>query len=104
MNNFSIENCLIPNGTRVFIKKQSVEERTESGLWKPKQMVEKENLQSNLGIIVAVGDLVKSDNCKVNTLVSFKGMTEMNMSVEGQDYIVIFEEAIICYFKAKESK
>lgn len=94
----SIANLIQPNGDRVFIKKIDRETQTKSGLIYLAIDPAKSKVE-NLGIIVAVGNDVKyKEACKVGVRVSFDNMLEMDMEIEGQDYVVVKESNITCFF------
>lgn len=93
----SIANLIQPNGDRVFIKKLDRETQTSSGLYlgidPAKAKVE------NIGVIVAVGnDVQYKEACKIGVRISFDNMLEMDMKIEDQDYVVIREKNINCFF------
>jgi co-chaperonin GroES (HSP10) len=89
-----------PNGDRVFIKKVDRSTQTASGLYlgidPAKAKVE------NMGIIVAVGNDVKyTEGCKVGVRVCFDNMLELDMDIKGEEYVIIPENKIVCYFYDK---
>lgn len=93
----SIAHLIKPNGDRVFIKKIDRPTQTSSGLYlgidPAKAKVE------NVGVIVAVGNDVKfTEACKEGVRCSFDNILEMDMEIAGENYAVISEKNIICYF------
>lgn len=93
----SIANLIQPNGDRVFIKKVDRATQTTTGIYlgidPAKAKVD------NVGVIVAVGNDVKyKEACKVGVRVSFDNMLEMDMNLEGQEYVIIRESSINCFF------
>ena len=99
----SIATLIQPNGDRVFIKKLDRDTQTSSGIYlgidPAKAKVE------NIGIIVAVGnDVNYTEACKVGVRVSFDNMLEMDMELEGQQYVVIKEKNITCFFYDTEKE
>ena len=93
----SIANLIQPNGDRVFIKKIDRETQTSSGLYlgidPAKAKIE------NIGVIVAVGNSIEyPEACRVGVRVNFDNMLEMDMKIEDQDYVVVREKNINCFF------
>jgi co-chaperonin GroES (HSP10) len=53
----------------------------------------------NMGIIVAIGnDISNKDACKVGVRVLFDEVLEVNMEIEDEQYVVIKESNIECFF------
>ena len=97
----SIANLIKPNGDRVFIRKYDRPTQTSSGLYLVIDPA-KAKLE-NIGYIVAVGNDIKyPEACRVGVRVSFDNMLEMDMEIEGEEYVVIRESNIVCFFYDKE--
>lgn len=92
-----------PNGSRVFIKKMDRPTQTSSGLYlaidPAKAKVE------NMGVIIAVGNDIKAkEYCKVGVRVSFDSILEMDMEIEDEEFVVLDEKNIVCFFYDSEEK
>lgn len=98
----SIAHLIKPNGNRVFIKKMDRPTQSQSGLIYLAIDPAKAQVE-NMGVIVAVGNDIKyTDGCKVGVRVAFDSVLELDMEIEGDDYVVIREDNISCYFYDEE--
>lgn len=99
----SLAELVKPNGNRVFIRKIDRPTQTSSGLYlaidPAKAKVE------NMGVIIAVGNDIKAkDYCKVGVKVSFDNILEMDMTIEDEEFVVLSEDNIVCYFYDSEEQ
>jgi co-chaperonin GroES (HSP10) len=94
----SIADLIQPNGNRVFIKKLDRPTQTKSGLIYIVNDPAKGSID-NMGIIVAIGnDIEYKEACKVGVRVLFDEVLETSMDIEDEQYVVIRETNIECFF------
>jgi len=93
----SLAELVKPNDDRVFIKKIDRQTQTESGLY---LVVNPAHAKvENIGVIVAIGSNIKAkEYCKVGVKVSFDNVLEENMTIDGEDYVILAEKNIFCFF------
>lgn len=92
-----MQDLVKPNGSRVFIKKIDRATQTSSGLYlgidPSKAKIE------NMGVILAIGnDILAKEYCKVGVKVCFDEVLEMDLTIEDEDFVVLDEKNIVCYF------
>jgi co-chaperonin GroES (HSP10) len=96
----SIANLIKPNADRVFIKKIDRATQSKGGIFLG---IDPAKAQlDNVGFIVAIGNDIKDkDATRVGVRVAYNDINEMAMKIEEDDYVIIREKDIDCFFYDK---
>lgn len=82
---------LKPLGERVILQKVEVESKTKSGIILPDEAKEKPQYAE----VIALGDAIDSDSIALKSKVVYKKYSGTDITLEGQDYIIIELEDIL---------
>lgn len=82
---------LKPLGERVILQKVEVESKTKSGIILPDEAKEKPQYAE----VIALGDAIDGDSIELKSKVVYKKYSGTEITLEGQDYIIIELEDIL---------
>jgi chaperonin GroES len=91
---------LLPIGDKLLIQPEIVEEVTSGGIYLP----ETARTTPDKGVVLAVGDDVKSEHVTEGTLVLFRKNSGSTVTYQNKEYIIISIKEVIGVVKPMEKK
>jgi chaperonin GroES len=91
-----------PSGFRLLIARPELEEKTDSGIYLPEQVREKESLATVVGFVLKMGSLAYKDPnkfpdgawCKEGDWVLFRAYSGTRIKIHGREFRIINDDTV----------
>jgi len=92
----------IPKGYKLLIALPEFEEKTDSGIYLPEQVREKESLATVVGFVLKMGDMAYNDEtkfpggpwCKQGDWVLFRAYSGTRIKIHGREFRLINDDTV----------
>lgn len=92
----------IPKGYKLLIALPEYEEKTDSGIYLPEQVREKESLATVVGFVLKMGDMAYNDEakfpggpwCKQGDWVLFRAYSGTRIKIHGREFRLINDDTV----------